>query len=270
MPPAGVLVPALFDAFGYTRNREQMRLLADRVRWQDLAPRLHRTDRKTRIQVVLAILLGVGGGMPISPAHAALGCLSPSTVETLESRWQAEAASWQHAVLSPTIWDTARVRPANHPFARIVTLASLLGSHGMDLLPTLISAIRDGADPVARLQDLAFWPDSPPLGEERALAIAASVVLPFLTAYARSTGDDSLEDETMRAWTELPTGTLAQPARRAKQQVAGDARITGIRQRGSQGLLYLDRQYCGPRRCYECPIARAVVADNLTRRLVPE
>jgi hypothetical protein len=214
---------------------------------------------------VLAILLGVGGWMPLSPAHASLAGLSPAAVVELEATWAAEAASWRHAVVAPTIWDTARVRPANHPVARVTTLAALLGAHGQELVPVLTGAIRDGVPVAERLQQLAAWPGTPPLGADRAIAIAASVVLPFVTALARETGDDALEDAALRAWAGLPSGAVAQPARRARQQVAGEARLQGVRERGNQGLLYLDRHYCVPRRCYECPVARAVVADELSR-----
>lgn len=267
-PPADVLVPALFDAFGYARNREQMRELASRVRWRDLEPRLHHHDRRDRAQRILAILLGVGGWMPIAPAHALLGHLDPESVRTLEALWQAEACHWQSDLLPPATWNLARVRPANHPFARIATLAGILGSHGGDLLPELANAIRENVDPVVHLQGLCDH-SAPPLGRERAIAIVASVVLPFLTAYARSSGDEWLEDAAIRAWAELPASSLSQPARRARQQVAGDERVGGLRQRGHQGLLYLDRHFCGPRRCYECPIARAVVADDLSRQSAP-
>ena len=263
--PAAVLVPALFDAFGYSRNRDQMRLLAERVDWPGLAPRLYRMDRRARIETVLAIMLGIGGWMPVSPAHATLVGLSPAACSSLEERWRTEAPSWRDAILAPTIWDTARVRPSNHPIARVATLAALLGSHGADLVPALLDGIRDGQPIVERLQELATWPGTPPLGEDRATAIAASVVLPFVTAYARSNRDDALEDAALGAWGTVPAGTLAHPARRARQQVAGDARIAGLKERGNQGLLYLDKHYCLPRRCYECPIARAVVADELAQ-----
>ncbi len=263
--PSDVLVPALFDAFGYTRNRDQMRLLAERAPWSAIAPRLSRLDRDTRVERVTAILLGVGSWMPLSPRHASLAGLTPGKVAALESRWREEATSWEHAMLPPTVWDTARVRPANHPASRIVTLAALLGSHGTELLPALLDGVRDGVSTEEHLMSLAQHPGTPPLGRDRAIAIAASVVLPFAAAYARSTGDDALEDSSLRGWNALPAGATAQAARRARQQVAGDTRITRLRERGNQGLLYLDRHYCGPRRCYECPIARAVVADELRR-----
>lgn len=265
-PPASALAPALFESFGYARNRDQMRLLAERIDWPSLAPRLARRDRAERIETTLAIMLGVGGWMPISPAHAALADFPPAMVTTLEAIWADEEAGWRHAVLPPTIWDLARVRPANHPVARVATLAALLGGHGAELVPRLIDAARHEMPLEECLQQLAAWPGTPPLGIDRAIAIAASVVAPFLTALARATGDDGLEDAAIAAWARLPAASTSQPARRARQQIAGEVRIRGLKERGNQGLLLLDKRFCGPRRCYECPVARAVVADELTRR----
>lgn len=91
------------------------------------------------------------------------------------------------------------------------------------------------------------------------------MVLPFAVAFARADRDDALEDAAFHAWAASPANSPSQSARRARHQVAGDVRITGLRERGAQGLLLLDRHVCAPRRCYECPIARAVVADELAR-----
>jgi hypothetical protein len=265
-PPGAVLTPALFEAFGYVRNRDQMRLLSERIDWPSLAARLTRREAADRVETTLAILLGVGGWMPLSPAHASLAALSPATVRRLEARWATEERGWRHALLPPATWDIARVRPANHPVARVATLAALLGQHGHNLVPTLTDAVRSEIPIEERMQHLSAWPESPSLGRDRAIAIAASVVTPFLTALARGTGDDALEDAALAAWARLPASPATQAARRARQQVAGETRIRGLKERGNQGLLLLDKRYCGPRRCYECPIARAVVADELSRQ----
>lgn len=264
-PPTAVLVRSVFDAFGYSRNRDQMVALAERFGWSEFAHRLDHRPRADRIRLVLATLLGLGGWMPLSPAHAALTGLSPGDTTILEDIWQDDASAWHRSTLPATVWDTARVRPANHPVSRVTTLAVLLGSHGTALVSTVLGGIRDGIPTASHLQNLTRGHETPPLGKDRAVAIAASVVLPFAAAYARATGDDALEDASIHAWSQLPSGTTTQPARRARQQVGGEASIRGLKERGNQGLLYLDRQFCTPRRCYECPVARTVVADELSQ-----
>lgn len=264
-PPGSVLVRSMFEAFGYSRNRDQMLLLADRFDWIAFAHRLDHVERDDRVQRVLATLLGLSGWMPISPQHADIAGLGPDVVTSLERLWKATALP-EDAGVSAAIWDTARIRPANHPVSRVATLSAMLGSHGSMLAPMLLDAIRDELSVVSCLQELAQWHTTPPLGEDRAIAITTSVVLPFAAAYARATGDDGLEDAAARIWSNMPSGSIAQPARRARQQVGGKSPLRGLKERGNQGLLYLDRAFCNPRRCYECPIARAVVADDLARQ----
>jgi hypothetical protein len=264
-PPAQVLVTALFDAFGYSRNREQMRSLSEHLRWTAYAHRLERKSRSDRVHLVLATMLGLAGWMPLSPAHASVAGFDPELVEHLEDLWRREVNS-NDDPLPATIWDTARIRPANHPVGRVATLAALLGSHGATLVPVLLDAIRDELPVLTVVQELAQWHQAPPLGRDRTIGIAASVVLPFATAYAHATGDDILEGSAIKAWAELPAGTVAQPARRARQQIGGKADLRGLKERGNQGLLLLDRSFCEPRRCFECPVAHAVVADDRSRQ----
>ncbi|HEU5434067.1 MAG TPA: hypothetical protein VFU81_20525, partial [Thermomicrobiales bacterium] len=61
-------------------------------------------------------------------------------------------------------------------------------------------------------------------------------------------------------WERLPGLEANERTRRALRQVAGAARIPGLGARGGQGLMHLDVTLCAPRRCFECPIARVVIA----------
>jgi hypothetical protein len=99
------------------------------------------------------------------------------------------------------------------------------------------------------------------MGIDRAQAIAASALLPALIALANQADDDELRDAAMAAWDAIPASAGNEATRRAKRQVAGNARLPALGGRGEQGLLHLDRTLCSPRRCYECPIAHAVVAE---------
>lgn len=262
-PPSDALLPALFDAFGYARNREQMRALESRLPWMSLIMSLGAAPEPERRLRLLSLLLGVGGFLPMSPGHAKLAMLPPESVAAVESLWAQDGRAWHGHVLPSTIWDTSRVRPVNHPVSRIATLAALAGHCGSRLIAVLLDAIRDRQPLPAVLRATVDPSVAPALGAERAVAITASVIIPFVVALARVTDDLSLEEMTLVAWSGLPSGSLARPARRARSQVAGEQSIRNLRERGNQGLLLLDKRYCGPRRCFECPIAHAVVADTL-------
>jgi hypothetical protein len=98
------------------------------------------------------------------------------------------------------------------------------------------------------------------IGEDRALDILASGVIPFALALSSANGDDTLAAAASRHWEVLPAPAPNAVTRRALRQVAGSARIANSGARGAQGLIQLDTAYCQPRRCFECPIAAAVLA----------
>lgn len=165
-----------------------------------------------------------------------------------------------------TAWTRARTRPANHPAARLARLATLLANTGGNPVPALLDCVRSGADVAIMLRALTRDGNEGGIGEARAVALAASVVLPVLMAHAHHRDDSELEDAIAQAWATLPRSEWSRPARRALAQVAGDVPLGRLGERANQGLLHLDRTLCTPRRCYECPIAAEVIRDSQRTR----
>src|SRR5690606_13704577 len=108
-------------------------------------------------------------------------------------------------------------------------------------------------------QDLATWDEQPGIGADRTVGLTVNSILPFAVAQAEHTGDIVLSEAASAAWERLPPAEANEITRRALRQVAGEARLGRLGARGQQGLIHLDATLCGPRRCYECPIARLVV-----------
>ncbi|MDI3340722.1 MAG: DUF2851 family protein, partial [Sphaerobacter sp.] len=71
-PPGQVLYARLLDALGYSRNREGMRAVADRLPYPDLEARLAGQPPWERRARAAGLLLGVAGFLPLSPREAAL------------------------------------------------------------------------------------------------------------------------------------------------------------------------------------------------------
>lgn len=130
------------------------------------------------------------------------------------------------------------------------------------LVSAVLAPVRAGAEPVPALRALAAGGDGPGLGADRAGGMVSNVVLPFALALAEQAEDAELLDGAARAWERLPAAEPNDVIRRALRQVAGEARLGKLGSRGLQGLIHLDSTLCAPRRCYECPIARAVVASD--------
>lgn len=256
-PPDVVLLRWLLDGFGYTENRAPMRQLAGTLARFGLGKRPFDDTE------LAAVCLGVGGFLPLSPAEAHLGAMHPDRRAEVERRWWAIRDIYDAEIMPATAWHVGRTRPANHPVARLIQAACLLGATGGAPVGAVLDIVRAGGSAVEALRRWSSPPGNPPLGASRAIAIVASTVIPFSLAYAAHTDDPDLEDAAARAWADIPAAEWMRPARRALRQVTGGTRpLRGLGERGHQGLLHLDRSLCTPRRCYECPIAAEVVRDR--------
>ncbi|MCC6790846.1 MAG: DUF2851 family protein, partial [Thermomicrobiales bacterium] len=259
--PAEVLYQEIWDGLGFSANRGPMRDLARRLPLSAIEPIIALVEPEERIAAVRGLLFGVGGFLPISPADASFAGWTPDEVSAAESAWERFGGPWRSRSLAPTDWTRARVRPANHPALRLSAGASLLASVQGGLLPTLLTGVRDGADLPLLLRDLCDLDGQRLLGADRATGIVANAVIPFALAHSEQTGDLALGEAAAQQWERLPSAESNEVTRRALRQVAGDARLTGLGERGQQGLIQLDQTLCRPRRCFECPVA-ALVLEN--------
>jgi hypothetical protein len=257
-----VVTTLLLDAMGWSENRTPMRHLAGEVithRWLVERPGEGRVARANRL---LALLLGAGGFLPLSPFEMALARIPPDQVASIEAVWRGQPESI--AVLPPSAWQRARTRPANHPVARIATAAALLSALGDDPVSSIVDAVRSGIGLDKWLVALTSGATAP-LGRGRARAMTGTVLIPFVLALAHRHDDDHLADLASAQWETLRRSDWSRSADRARWQVAGNVPLRGIGERALQGLQTLDRTYCQPRRCYECSIAAERIRDEIIR-----
>ncbi len=262
-PPSDVLWTELLDGLGFSANREPMRAVAAALPIGLLEERLAISHPDNRVALARGLLFGVAGFLPLSPIDASFAGLEPADVASAETAWAEAGGAWIGSSLDPTAWTRARVRPANHPAARLAAAAGLVVNalpRG-GLLGALLDPLHHGGDPSSNLSDLAAPPG---IGADRASDIVASGLVPFALALASQTGDRSLADGASLAWERLPGSGGNAVTRRALRQVSGDRGLGRLGARGLQGLQQLDAALCGPRRCYECPIAHAVVRHRDT------
>ncbi|MCC6315897.1 MAG: DUF2851 family protein [Thermomicrobiales bacterium] len=262
VPPGEALWTELLDGLGYAANRAPMRAVAAALPLAVAEAALAAARPETRLPVARALLLGVAGFLPLAPTDAAASSFSPDDVTAIERQWRVSGGPWIDETLPPTSWARARVRPANHPAARLAAAAALLvAAHPRGgLLATLSDTLRAGGEIARALCVFAAPPASPGIGADRATEIVASALLPFAFAYADWSDDTALADAAGALWEAMPAPAATSVTRRAMRQVAGEARLGPIGARGAQGLIHLDATLCAPRRCFECPIAQCAIA----------
>jgi hypothetical protein len=257
--PGQILYREVLDGLGYSANRAPMRRLADLLPLAAIEGALSTSPPAGRLAVTTGLLFGAAGFLPLAPVDAAVAHLTPAQVRAAEEAWARHGAAWADVGLPPTAWSRARVRPANHPAARLAAAAALLAQAGGGLLAAVLAPVRSGGDPVEAFRDLTRTGNHPGIGADRAAAIVANAVIPFALALAEQSSDSALLDAASAVWEKLPPAEPNEITRRAQRQVAGEARLGLIGSRGQQGLIHLDQAFCAPRRCFECPIAQEVL-----------
>jgi hypothetical protein len=260
MPPGDVLYAALLDALGYSTNRAPMATLATTLPLRTLETALLAAPAGTRETTAAALLLGTGGFLDGSPlAFVPHGDL-------LRDMWQRMGRT----ALSPTLWETARVRPANHPARRLLALAALLANGGaaegliaVCLAPLLASpdeprlivrALRQTLRPPSRL----LAGDASPIGADRAGEIAVNVILPFGLIYGLRTENDTLVRAAEQTWDAYPATRGNSITRAMTDQLGGPGGLRVRTGRLQQGLIAVYNDRCKARMCATCPVNHLV------------
>lgn len=238
---------ALFEALavtlGYKHNKLPFQLLAQRV------PRQLAASPEGE-----AILFGIGGFLdrPEPPRGAA----RTQAAELWASWWRLRAAH-TNAMLPPTSWKLAGLRPANHPLRRLAALA-LIARQWKSLRPLLMETDpRPLGEALAALHH-PFWShhttwNSPArrsplalLGPDRIRDIHANIVLPL--ALARGAEP---------SWLDLPAGPANSDLRTVSSRLFGTTSPPALPRKlfVHQGLLQIYRDFCVRDRgeCSHCP-----------------
>jgi uncharacterized protein DUF2851 len=260
MPPGDALYAALLDALGYSANRAPMAALAIALPLLDLEKAVLRSPIEQREEIAAALLLGTGGFL-----DAPLGFLLHS--DGLRDMWR---TTKRRAILSPADWETARVRPANHPVRRLLALAALLANGGAAegliatcLAPLLaypdeprliVRALRQTLRPPSRL----LAGDASPIGADRAGEIAVNVVLPFALVYGLQTENELLVTAAERVWDAYPATRGNAVTRAMTEQLGGSGGLRVRTGRLQQGLIAVYNDRCKARMCATCPVSHLI------------
>ncbi len=253
-PPAQALYSLLLDALGYTRNRDGMRAVAERIPYDHLEARLLSGPKQARFERAAGLLLGVGGFLPLSPHEQEIAGIDSTQRDEIERHWTEMGAAWSGITVQPSAWNLARVRPAAHPIRRLLALAFILSCVERGLIEDLCDLI-DRTDAYSALQRW-LTADNPYLGRAHAHEIIVNVVVPFGLAYADGTDQPDLLDRSTELWASLPSGRGNAVVERMVDQICGAHPLRIGSARAEQGLLHLHHTGCVRMRCFECPVAR--------------
>jgi len=250
------LYEGLLEALGYGGNGPQMLALSRLLPWARLVRATAACgDRRTEIE---ARLLGAAGLLPSQRGHR--GPLD-GYVEELERR-HARAGT---AALQGGAWKLWGVRPENAPTRRVAAAAALLSRlAGPSQLLAIVGA-RTVNEAVAPLLVSAhgYWLNHhdvcagpcrlPPAltGRSRALEIIVNVILPAASAC----GDAAAAVAARALFGKLPRPAAYGATRFIEEALASEGLRVPVNARRAQGLLALQRDWCGANGCGRCPLS---------------
>ncbi len=260
------LYERIFDALGYSANREQFQQLAHSLPLKALLPYAQDLD------ALLTLLFGVAGLLPDPTITQVLPALQPWLTKAWKIWWQSGLTA------SNISWNTYGGRPMNSVCRRLAAGAFLLhrcrcqpldwldkclglsAGNPKLLLKELLAPLQNESpwDGIRDFQHALAPHPATLLGIDRRRDMALNVLLPFLGAHAELSGDTATETLACKAWELLPrpqsnhllqeaTMRFLTPPSRWRSLITNAAQQQGMMDIFQNFCLALDHD------CNECP-----------------
>lgn len=270
--PESLAHEALFDALGFSHNRDPFLRLARAAPIDLLYALLGRRPPADALLLAEALLFGIAGLLPSQRSGPMLDWETSELAAELEGAWAMYRSDWEGMGLCRGDWTFGGVRAANAAPRRVATAARLVVRYrdrGLD--QAFLTPLR--ADPTpSRLEEIFalnapedYWathsdfgmslPGSPAalLGRERARDAVVNAVFPLALAVAAQTGDRRLADAAWDSYRSFPRPAAYGVTRTLAAELGLATRDVGTARR-QQGLLYLTRNHCERAACEQCPL----------------
>jgi hypothetical protein len=245
------------EALGYKANKAAFRALAQRVPMSEIED-LRRAE-PARLANIAAIMFGVANFLPTG-APATRSTAATAYVKRLWNAWWKLRPDFEERILSVDAWRFHGVRPANHPHRRLGAAVALLKKHP-DLMEKVVEAVGNGGDPAECFSEIRdeYWSRhftlggttqtqaSELIGLARAREIVVNIVLPFVAAYAESSGNNRLYQTAKEAYSQLPAASSNSIVRLAASQLFNKSPLPRRfikTNRQQQGLMQIFHDFC--------------------------
>jgi hypothetical protein len=260
-----VLYEGIMVALGYAKNKKPFQQLARRLPLSTL-------EELDHPQAVQALLFGVAGLLP--EQRCKRDKESEGWVRELEYLWHSFGI---RETMAAAEWRFFRVRPENFPTRRIAAASYLLTTYRKDGLLNSMLRLVGQAHPQQSYRELeqglivktdGYWathfdfgvevrPSPTLIGRGRAREIAVNVLLPFPFAWAETTSQTWLKEQSLNIYRNYPPLGRNWITRHMERQLFGEvghkSAINSARRQ--QGLIHLYKNFCTERRCNQCPLA---------------
>ncbi len=267
----------LLAALGYRNNVWPMRRLAELVPWPGEVVSRNATEAR---------LLGLGRLLP-DERSSSTQPMQPHA-RTLWDHWWREADALADQRLPRETWQTAGMRPVNHPARRLALAAAWLSDHRM--IARLETWLADGLSPSASAESLEkileveagdFWathwnfraaPAVTPqtlLGNARATDLAINVILPWLWIRAVTSQNELFATRVRQRYSQWPASQDNQVLKEGRTRLLRGRKPTFLKTAAEQqGLMQITRDFCDHSNalCERCAFPELVSAWQVASR----
>lgn len=248
------LYQGIFQAMGYSENKDPFLKLACLVPFRILQRRASSLNKEERLDYIQKLYLVSSGIFP--EEHRLSGILSSNPASYFGT------ALITRTGLKRSDWKFYGLRPANHPVRRLMAASSLI-ARNLDKglvngLALNISGLKDGElYPHKRLMVEDSMESSNThlkaslLGRSRALLMLVNVILPFAYALGKKENNDMLFRRSLDLFRRCPSTGENIVIRHFRH-------LWGLRLKlnaqEEQGLLRLENFFCSQGKCNQCPL----------------
>ncbi len=267
-----LLYELLFEALGYSNNKEIMKKLAQSVTLNFISE----NSSINSSNAIESIYFNVAGLMP-EVRNLPKGEVSDYTA-SLTHEWESLGKKYDNAKFSETDWHFFRVRPQNFPTIRImggIHLVYLILNK--NLIRTLIQKVEDirkisvvinSIRSLFIIKSSGYWKkhyifDQPSskeikyfVGFSRADEIVINIILPFLMVYFDIFKKEELSKKILHIYNHYEQ----RDDNKITREISESLGLPNIQKHTiyAQGIINLYRSYCTKNKCLECEIGKEI------------
>lgn len=261
-----VFTEFVFEALGYSKNKEQFRKLSHKMEIAKLR------KMKLNKRQLDAVLFGAAGFLK-DERH------KDDYILELKECWNKLRSRLSIDPIDRSEWHFFRLRPANFPTVRIAYASALLYELlYSDLFKEMILAFENEDKPIRKIIEIlsSFTPDiywnshynfgkerkttkGISIGKERVTDIITNVMLPLLFFYSKKFEKTALEEKVLSSYFFTKRLTQNEITRVMERQLA--FKIKSVSQ--EQGIIQLHNFYCIKGKCSHCKIGKEVFEQEM-------
>jgi hypothetical protein len=261
----------VFEALGYSKNKNMMRILAQSVNYNFLNQLDHSADFIIKLQ---SVYYHVSGLIPEQDSESSVS----EYLEILYDHWRELSSYYDGEMFDETQWQFLGQRPQNFPTIRIAggsqIVNSLMCKNLINVILKKFEEIKSTAVLINSIRSLfiikaaGYWknhyifekPSKSKLnfmvGISRANEIFVNVILPYLFVYYEIFGNELLSKKVLKVYNDFEQNS----DNKMIKQITEGLKFYGYNSKTiyTQGMIELFRSYCSKNRCLECEIGKKI------------